>query len=62
MAEEKKEEVACETCAPIGYIDTWKCAKCGAMNINKWTECWKCKTPRAPLVERNDVKEDSPKG
>jgi ribosomal protein L40E len=36
----------CETCTPIGYLDTWRCSECGAMNINKWTECWKCGTPR----------------
>ncbi len=47
MAEQKRQEgLECETCAPVGYIDTWRCANCGAMNINKWTECWKCKTPR----------------
>lgn len=53
MAEKKMGEgVECETCAPIGYIDTWRCAECGAMNINKWTECWKCKTPRLPGPEK----------
>ncbi len=49
MAEVKQEEkktVECETCAPFEQVGTWRCSVCGAMNINKWKECWKCKSPR----------------
>ena len=48
MVERKKDEntVECSLCAPFEQTGTWRCADCGAMNINKWKECWKCKSPR----------------
>jgi hypothetical protein len=48
MVEKPKDEknVECALCAPFEQTGTWRCADCGAMNINKWKECWKCKAPR----------------
>jgi len=45
---EDKKDLACATCAPFAQAGTWRCSGCGAMNISKWKECWKCKSPRAP--------------
>jgi len=42
----KDERVECSLCAPFEQAGTWRCAECGAMNINKWRECWKCEAPR----------------
>ncbi|HTY47781.1 MAG TPA: hypothetical protein VMB46_08985 [Methanomassiliicoccales archaeon] len=48
MVEQKKDEKGpeCALCAPFEQVGTWRCNECGAMNINKWKECWKCKSPR----------------
>jgi len=48
VVEQKKDEKGpeCALCAPFEQVGTWRCNECGAMNINKWKECWKCKSPR----------------
>lgn len=48
MVEKPKDEknIECALCAPFEQSGTWRCADCGAMNVNKWKECWKCKSPR----------------
>ena len=52
MVERPKDEknIECALCAPFEQTGTWRCAECGAMNINKWKECWKCKSPRVAEV------------
>ena len=58
MAEKPKDEksIECALCAPFEQSGTWRCAECGAMNINKWTECWKCKSPRIALDLKSSEK------
>ena len=40
------EKITCETCAAVSKTGTWRCAECGALNIEKWKDCWKCRSPR----------------
>jgi hypothetical protein len=49
MAEKQTEQRAdCPTCTTSLQAGTWTCAECGSMNVSKWKECWKCKSPRSP--------------
>jgi hypothetical protein len=41
-----KEKITCEMCAAVTSTGTWHCAECGALNVEKWKDCWKCRSPR----------------
>jgi hypothetical protein len=44
------EKITCETCAAMSKTGTWRCGECGALNLDKWKECWKCQSPRFAAV------------
>ncbi len=54
MVEKPKDEknIECALCAPFEQSGTWRCAECGALNVNKWKEGWKCKSPRVEVVAK----------
>ena len=41
-----QDKITCETCAAVSKAGTWQCAECGALNLDKWKDCWKCHSPR----------------
>ncbi len=41
-----QDKITCETCAAVGKAGTWQCADCGALNLDKWKDCWKCHSSR----------------